>query len=74
VTNSLINHEETDDEMKKNTAFLLLGTLALVVSVSALHGCGTKEATAPGGMTANPDSSTPPAATPAKFTIVGSGS
>jgi hypothetical protein len=52
--------------MKKNIGLLILGTLALFVSVSALHGCGTKDGAAP--------ASTPPAETPAKFTIVGSGS
>jgi hypothetical protein len=54
--------------MKRNTGLLLLGVLSLVVSMSALHGCGTKNdaASPPGG--------TPPPTTPAKFTIVGSGS
>jgi hypothetical protein len=50
--------------MKKNIGLLILGTLALFVSVSALHGCGAKDDGAP----------STPAATPAKFTIVGSGS
>ena len=54
-------------EMKKNTGFLLLGTLALVVSLSALHGCGAKDDAAPA-------TSSPDASAPAKFTIVGSGS
>jgi hypothetical protein len=59
--------------MKKNTGFLLVGTLALVVSLNALHGCATKDDAAP-APSSNLDASTPPAATPAKFTIVGSGS
>jgi len=49
--------------MKRKTGLLLLGALSLVVSMSALHGCGTKN-----------DATSPPATTPAKFTIVGSGS
>jgi hypothetical protein len=51
--------------MKKNTGFLLLAGFSLLATMAvALHGCGTKEQAA----------ATPPDPTPAKFTIVGSGS
>jgi hypothetical protein len=50
--------------MKKNTGFLLLAGFSLLATMAvALHGCGTKDQAA-----------TPPDPTPAKFTIVGSGS
>jgi hypothetical protein len=58
--------------MKKTTGLLILGTFSLLLSLSALHGCGAKDDPAPAAST--PMTTTPPAATPAKFTIVGAGS
>lgn len=59
--------------MKKTVGLLALGSFALLVSVSALHGCGAKDDPAPAA-SQTPPASTPPVTTPAKFTIVGSGS
>ncbi len=50
--------------MKKNTGFFLLAGFSLLITMAvALHGCGTKD-----------QAVAPPDPTPAKFTIVGSGS
>ena len=49
--------------MKKNTGFILIGTLSLLFTAAvALHGCGSNDGAA-----------APPAPKPAKFTIVGAG-
>lgn len=50
--------------MKKNTGFLLLASLSLLLTAAVtLHGCGSKD-----------DTTAPPTPKAAKFTIVGSGS